>query len=120
VTGGIHMGAEFGHRGVEDNFELEPPPRRSRPSPRIETRLESTDRVLIGGVALSVLALAGVGTHLWLQGFGFTADSLAARHVIAGTGCQAAKWVDLAPATRGQPGYYAALDQDGDGRSCTG
>ncbi len=113
------MGAEFGHRGIEDDFELEPPPRRSRPSPRIGTRFEATDRLLIAGVAVAMLALAGVGAHLWLQTLGFPSDSLAARHVIAGGGCQAAKWVDLAPATRGQAGYYEAFDTDGDGRSCT-
>jgi hypothetical protein len=40
------------------------------------------------------------------------------RHVAAAPGCTFAGLVSLAPSVRGEPGYYAHLDADADGRSC--
>ncbi|MCB5174609.1 MULTISPECIES: excalibur calcium-binding domain-containing protein [Microvirga] len=40
------------------------------------------------------------------------------RHIAALPHCRAARAVDLAPAYRGEPGYWRHLDADGDGRSC--
>jgi hypothetical protein len=42
---------------------------------------------------------------------------VALKHVAAAS-CDAANYVGLAPATRGQPGYWAHNDADGDGVSC--
>lgn len=44
--------------------------------------------------------------------------SLAERHQIAARNCDAARSVGLAPAYRGQPGYWPQLDADDDGISC--
>ncbi len=41
-----------------------------------------------------------------------------ARHLLAAPNCDAALAVGLAPARRGQPGYYASHDADGDGIAC--
>lgn len=41
-----------------------------------------------------------------------------ARHLLAAPNCDAARAVGLAPARRGQPGYYASHDADGDGIAC--
>jgi hypothetical protein len=44
--------------------------------------------------------------------------STALRHLAAAPGCAAARAVGLAPASRGQPGYWGQLDGDADGVSC--
>ena len=41
-----------------------------------------------------------------------------ARHLLAAPNCDAARAVGLAPARRGQPGYYASHDADDDGIAC--
>lgn len=41
-----------------------------------------------------------------------------ARHLLAAPNCDAARAVGLAPARRGEAGYYAAHDADGDGIAC--
>jgi hypothetical protein len=43
---------------------------------------------------------------------------LTARHLVAARNCDAARSVDLAPALRGQPGYWPWLDADKDGIAC--
>ncbi|WP_155810841.1 excalibur calcium-binding domain-containing protein [Phyllobacterium sp. UNC302MFCol5.2] len=40
------------------------------------------------------------------------------RHYAARANCDAARTVGLAPARRGQPGYWDNLDADNDGKSC--
>lgn len=40
------------------------------------------------------------------------------KHIISVTNCDAARMLGLAPATRGQPGYWAKLDADEDGIAC--
>ena len=40
------------------------------------------------------------------------------RHYAARPNCAAARAVRLAPALRGQPGYWDHLDADDDGKSC--
>lgn len=40
------------------------------------------------------------------------------RHLLAATNCSTARAVGLAPALRGEPGYYLHLDADGDGIAC--
>lgn len=43
---------------------------------------------------------------------------MAARDLVAATGCDAARAVGLAPARRGEPGYWPWLDRDHDGVAC--
>ena len=40
------------------------------------------------------------------------------RHLAAAPNCSAARAVGLAPARRGEPGYYPEHDRDGDGIAC--
>jgi Excalibur calcium-binding domain len=40
------------------------------------------------------------------------------KHLAAAPNCAAARAVGLAPASRGQPGYWASHDRDGDGWAC--
>ncbi len=40
------------------------------------------------------------------------------RHLAAFSGCSVARSVGVAPAYRGQPGYWAWQDADGDGFTC--
>jgi hypothetical protein len=44
--------------------------------------------------------------------------SVALRHATAARNCTAARAVGLAPAQRGQPGYYPQHDRDRDGVAC--
>jgi hypothetical protein len=44
--------------------------------------------------------------------------SVALRHAAAAPNCAAARAVGLAPAYRGQPGYYPQHDRDRDGIAC--
>jgi hypothetical protein len=43
---------------------------------------------------------------------------LTLRHLAAAPNCEAARAVGLAPARRGEPGYWASHDRDDDGISC--
>ena len=73
------------------------------------------------GAAVYVLLLSGavflIGWNLypamskWPLGTAF-------RHLLAAPDCDAARAVGLAPAYRGQPGYYARHDRDRDGIAC--
>lgn len=40
------------------------------------------------------------------------------RHLAAFPGCAMARWVQLAPARTGDPGYHPRLDRDRDGIAC--
>ncbi|HSP25705.1 MAG TPA: excalibur calcium-binding domain-containing protein [Saliniramus sp.] len=40
------------------------------------------------------------------------------KHAVAFAGCDAARWVGLAPAVKGNPGYWQRLDHNGTGWSC--
>jgi hypothetical protein len=48
----------------------------------------------------------------------FSADELAARHLASEPNCDAARAQGLAPARRGEPGYWPQHDRDRDGVSC--
>lgn len=40
------------------------------------------------------------------------------RHIVAHTNCKTAHAMGLAPARRGEPGYWSKLDRDNDGVAC--
>lgn len=44
--------------------------------------------------------------------------SMTIRHLLAAPNCDAARAVNLAPASRGNPGYYSRFDADNDGIAC--
>jgi hypothetical protein len=48
----------------------------------------------------------------------FGSPVLAFRHLAAAPDCKAARAADLAPAQRGEPGYWPMHDRDNDGIAC--
>lgn len=69
------------------------------------------------------MPLAIVGVLVVLAGWSLVAVKPrtvgeGARHLLAAPNCDAARAVGLAPARRGQPGYYASHDADDDGIAC--
>jgi hypothetical protein len=68
-------------------------------------------------------ALLGIGAGFGALGFydlskDFGSPVLALRHLAAAPNCNAARAADLAPAQRGEPGYWPMNDRDGDGVAC--
>jgi hypothetical protein len=61
-------------------------------------------------------------TLVGLLGWTFVASpwpvGLTTKHIIAARNCDAARSVGLAPARRGEPGYWARNDRDKDGIAC--
>jgi hypothetical protein len=67
---------------------------------------------LITGLSIFAAPMAvGIITSPWPIG-------VTIRHYAARPNCDAARTVGLAPARRGQPGYWEHLDADKDGKSC--
>lgn len=62
-------------------------------------------------------SISGVLTQV-LSGDSDRAEDTHWRHRFAARNCDAARSVGLAPAYRGQPGYYARHDADNDGIAC--
>ncbi|MBV1799404.1 excalibur calcium-binding domain-containing protein [Siccirubricoccus sp. G192] len=62
-------------------------------------------------------AIAGAGLA-WLTVVNPWPVEVTVRHGLAFRNCDAARAAGLAPAKRGQPGYWKHLDADGDGISC--
>ncbi len=67
--------------------------------------------VLIGAVAVGSFYGSIMRLSPWPQ-------VITLRHIAAAPSCTFANLVGLAPSYRGQPGYYARLDADNDGKSC--
>jgi hypothetical protein len=71
---------------------------------------------------IAVLAAAAVLVGMRLASGPFQADVTSwnptVRHILAITNCDAARSLGLAPARRGEPGYYRWHDADRDGIAC--
>lgn len=70
-----------------------------------------------------VPAVLGVGAgfgalHVYDLSVRFDSFEFAMLHVLSATNCDAVRANGLAPARRGNPGYYAHHDADGDGLAC--
>lgn len=75
------------------------------------------------GFYLSVRGPALIGFAFGAIGVGIFAFSpfspmMTVWHIAASPNCAAARAVGLAPARRGEPGYFATHDADNDGRAC--
>jgi hypothetical protein len=68
------------------------------------------------GVALLVIAI-GVSSALVMELSPWPVMTTI-RHLAAGPNCDAARLVSVAPAVRGQPGYWLRHDADSDGIAC--
>jgi hypothetical protein len=71
----------------------------------------------IGIAALATVALAALAYPV-LMDLSRWPLTVALRHAAAAPNCAAARAVGLAPAYRGQPGYYPQHDRDRDGIAC--
>jgi hypothetical protein len=79
----------------------------------------STWREFMVGVKLCLfLFVAGMAWTLSVRHFGFVSDMEMLKHLAAGSGCETAKAVGMAPKAHGQAGYWDYLDRDRDGVSC--
>ena len=91
------------------------------PNPAIpKPGIPKLDIPRLGTKALAVVALLCLAAGLAFQdsrvrGWDFTTYLL---HIAAAPNCAHARAVDLAPARRNEPGYYARHDRDNDGLSC--
>lgn len=63
-------------------------------------------------------ALAGGGIYLAIWLISPWPVGITIRHFAAGVNCNAARTVGLAPAPRGDPGYWPRNDADSDGIAC--
>ena len=70
-----------------------------------------------GIAAFAALGLAAL-TYPLLENLSRWPLTVALRHAAAAPNCTAARLVGLAPAYRGQPGYYPQHDRDRDGFAC--
>jgi hypothetical protein len=68
-------------------------------------------KVIVFIAVVVVLAFHFLVTSPWPIG-------LTLRHLAAAPNCAAARAVGLAPARKGEPGYCASHDRDGDGIAC--
>ncbi|MEZ5939630.1 MAG: excalibur calcium-binding domain-containing protein [Hyphomonadaceae bacterium] len=66
-------------------------------------------------VALFVL---GAGWYFGTRAAGFTSDLDAAKHIASAMNCDVADFMGVAPAKKGQPGYWKHLDADNDSIAC--
>jgi hypothetical protein len=88
--------------------------RRPRRGPVAWLRRHRHQAGIAAFAAVAVAALAyPVLTNLWRW-----SPAMALRHAAAAPNCAAARAVGLAPAYRGQPGYYPQHDRDRDGIAC--
>ena len=85
--------------------------RRTFPSPTRLDRLRPYRVGLLVVLVLAAIAASRVYASPW-------SVDLTLRHVAAALNCDAARTVGLAPAARGEPGYYPHHDRDQDGWAC--
>lgn len=90
--------------------------RRYRRAEKTRARWLSPGRIVGLILWLPCVAFA-VGISAYVRTSPF-APHEAVAHLIARGGCDAASFVGLAPAYRGEPGYHARNDPDGDGIAC--
>lgn len=69
-------------------------------------------------VTLMIAGLAALIVWRPLQSVQINSVWAGARHLAAAPNCNAARAVGLAPARRGQPGYWPSHDADNDGIAC--
>lgn len=81
-------------------------------------RAPEQSRGLVRTLAFSSVVIAGASLLTSLQYGTRDGAVVQIQHRIAYLNCGAARFVSLAPARIGQPGYWRHLDPDNDGVSC--
>jgi hypothetical protein len=69
-------------------------------------------------LAIAVLVMLGVVAHLPLSKVRIDSPLDAIQHLASAPNCSMARLVGVAPARRGQPGYWSSHDADRDGVAC--
>ncbi len=93
-----------------------PASRRQMRAARLRARALSPVRIVRLLLSIPILASI-VATSLYMRTSPYE-PHIALAHLIARFGCDAALSVDLAPAYRGEVGYHARNDEDGNGVTC--
>ncbi len=97
-------------------YHDEAPSRREIRAARTRAQALAPGRILMRLLTLPLLAL-GVALSIYIRTSDYDPpDALA--HLMARGGCDAARYVGLAPAYQGGLGYHARNDADGDGVAC--
>lgn len=92
------------------------PSKRERRAAHTRAQALAPGRILMSLITLPVLAF-GVAMSIYIRTSDYDPpDALA--HLVARGGCDAARYVGLAPAFRGGLGYHLRNDADGDGVAC--
>ncbi len=101
------------HAGPERSARVK---RRERRADRTRAEALSPVRLVIRVLALPIV-ISGVALSVYLRTSPYESPE-AMMHLVARAGCDAAGYIGLAPAYRGELGYHARNDTDGDGVAC--
>lgn len=94
------------------------PSKREIRAARTRAQALSPWRIFKSVLSLPIITIV-VATSLYIRTSDYDPpDALA--HLVARTGCDAARYIGLAPSFRGELGYHARNDPDGDGVACQG
>ena len=93
-----------------------PVSRREKRAARTRAEVLSPGRIVMSLLSLPLVA-GGVAASLYVHTSPYDPPDAFA-HLMARAGCDAARSVGLAPAYRGELGYHAKNDADGDGVAC--
>jgi len=115
-----------GRLGYHDYFDPQPQGHEERPlwwrlglRPLWWHQHPARLRRIYRGIGLFVLGLiVGGVSYLLLVALSPWPPLLTLKHFAALPSCKLANAVGLAPAYKGQPGYWPAHDEDGDGKAC--
>ncbi len=106
------------HQGSGQDVDLRSRRRRVYAGPP-EPAQRSRGNPLVRAILVSLLAMTcGAGGYLALVKFSPWPPLVTLRHLAALPDCSVARFVGLAPANMGAPGYWPKLDADSDGISC--
>ena len=106
------------HHGRDPEAELRGLKRRFRAVSRRYERAVMLRRLRRRARMWALLAGGAAALYLGLNSLSPWPLTVALRHIAAAPNCSAARVVGLAPARRGQPGYWPSHDRDGDGLAC--
>jgi excalibur calcium-binding domain-containing protein len=88
-----------------------------RPRPKLPLQLNPNLRSR-GSAKIAALAAIVAFAVVWGLGSSPWPVMTTLRHIASAPNCGFARLVGLAPARRGQPGYWKRHDRDGDGIAC--
>nr|WP_082884907.1 excalibur calcium-binding domain-containing protein [Bradyrhizobium stylosanthis] len=103
----VRPGSERRLRDLQQRFRAVS--RRNGEAPSLRRRFQA---------ATALVAAAFVVAVVWILASSPWPIAATLRHIASAPNCGVARWVGLAPATRGQPGYWKHHDRGGDGIAC--